>query len=308
MTDVMIIGAGPAGLTAAIYAARAGVSVQVFERSLYGGQVSLTAEVDNFPSRPGMEGVTFASDLYAHATAHGTEVLFDEVSAVELEGAVKKVTAGGKTHEGRAVIIAGGALRRKLGVPGEAEFAGRGVSYCATCDAAFFKDKTVAIVGGGDTALGDALFLSNHCKKVYLIHRRDEFRAEMIKQTAVRARENVEIVTPATVAAVEGGDVVERLQVDTPEGRRVIEVDGIFVAIGLAPDTALYQGRLPMDEIGYFEAAEDCLTPLPGVFVAGDCRQKPLRQIVTAAADGAVAAVAAAEYCNALNEQVAGAE
>lgn len=304
MIDVLIIGAGPAGLTAAVYAARAGVSVLVLEKSIYGGQVSLTSEVDNFPTRQGIDGPEFATSLYEQATAQGADVRFDEVQAVELDGEIKRVTTAEKVYEARTVILAGGAAHRKLDCPGEDEFAGRGVSYCATCDAAFFRDKVVAIAGGGDTALGDALFLSNNCKHVYLIHRRDSFRGQKAKQDAIRARANIEPILSATITAVHGDTKVTGCTVKTPEGERRLEVDGVFVAIGLDPQTALYKGMLPTDPAGYIVAGEDCATPLPGVYVAGDLRQKPLRQIVTAAADGAVAAVSAAEYCNALDEKM----
>ena len=300
MTDVLVIGAGPAGLTAAIYAARAGVSVLVFDKASYGGQVSMTGEVDNYPGVQGVDGVDFAGNLYAHATSQGAEVQFEAVEAVELDGPVKRVTTAERVYEGRAVIIAGGAARRKLGCPGEEQFAGRGVSYCATCDAAFFRGKTVAIVGGGDTALTDALFLANNCEKVYLIHRRDTFRAAKVKQDAVRARENIEMLLESDVREIKGDKTVTSVLVNTPAGVREIALDGVFVAVGLQPETSLYKGLLPLDAAGYVDAAEDCGTPLPGVWVAGDIRKKPLRQIVTAACDGAVAAVAAAEYCNGL--------
>ncbi len=297
MIDVLIVGAGPAGLTAAIYAARAGVSATVLEKGIYGGQVSLTGEVDNFPTRPMMQGADFANALYEHATAEGAEVRFEEVQALELDGEVKKITTPGRVYEARSVVLASGAAHRKLGCPGEAEFTGRGVSYCATCDGAFFKDKAVAVIGGGDTALDDALFLANHCKKVCVVHRRDAFRAQKAKQDALRGRDNVEMVLSATVKAIEGDTKVRRCVLLTPDGEQTLAVDGVFVAVGLDPQTALYRGILPLDAAGYVQAGEDCQTPLPGVFVAGDIRQKPLRQIVTAAADGAVAAVAAAAYC-----------
>ncbi len=298
MTDVLVIGAGPAGLTAAIYAARAGVSVLVFDKASYGGQVSLTSEVDNYPGVQGVDGVDFAGNLYNHATSQGAEVCFEEVTAIEMDGEVKRVTTSERVYEGRTMIVAGGATRRKLGCPGEAEYTGRGVSYCATCDAAFFRGKTVAVVGGGDTALTDALFLANNCEKVYLVHRRDTFRAGKAKQDAVRARANVEMVMEADVVAVKGENKVTVLRVRTPDGEKDIPVDGVFVAVGVEPETALYKGMLPLSPEGYVEAGEDCTTPFAGVWVAGDIRKKPLRQIVTAACDGAVAAVAAAEYCN----------
>ena len=299
MTDIIVVGAGPAGLTAAIYAARAGMQVTVFDKSVYGGQVSLTSEVDNFPGVQGIAGVDFATNLYTHATSQGAEVRFEEVTALDLKGDVKRVITPLGTYESAAVIVAGGASRRKLGVPGEEEFIGHGVSFCATCDAAFFKNKKVAIVGGGDTALSDALFLANHSAVVYLIHRRDTFRAAHAEQKAVRERENIEILYSTTVERIEGLDRVERILVNTPEGAKTLAVDGIFIAIGLEPETHLLKGKIPLNEEGYVLASEDCATRIKGVWIAGDLRKKPLRQIVTAAADGAVAAVAASEYCNA---------
>lgn len=306
MTDVLIIGAGPAGLTASIYAARAGMSVIVLDKNVYGGQVSLTSEVDNYPGFPRIDGVEFAGKLYSHATEQGADVRFEEVTALELEGTVKKAYTKEATYEARTVILALGAARRRLGVPGEEKYIGRGVSYCATCDAAFFKNKTVAIVGGGDTALSDALFLANHCKKVYLIHRRDAFRAQKVKVDAVNARDNIETLLFTTVEAIEGGETVERCTLKTPDGQKTLELDGIFVAVGVEPENALLEGLVPLNETGYADIGEDCETEMPGVYVAGDLRRKPLRQIITAAADGAVAAVAAAEYCNACEEDVDG--
>ncbi|MDL2253126.1 FAD-dependent oxidoreductase [Ruminococcaceae bacterium OttesenSCG-928-I18] len=299
MTDIIIVGAGPAGLTAAIYAARAGMQVVVFDKSVYGGQVSLTSEVDNYPGVQGLAGADFATNLYTHAVSQGAEVRFEEVTDVDITAKVKTVTTSTGKYESKALIFAGGASRKKLGVPGEETFMGHGVSFCATCDAAFFREKTVAIVGGGDTALSDALFLANNCEKIYLIHRRGSFRAAHAEQEAVRARENIEVLYSTTVERIEGIDRVERIIVNTPEGNKTLAVSGIFIAIGLEPETSLFKGHLPLNEKGYVLAQEDCSTPFEGVWVAGDLREKPLRQIVTAAADGAVAAVAASEYLNA---------
>ncbi len=298
MLDVVIVGAGPAGLTAAIYAARAGMKVLVLEKGIYGGQIALTSEVDNYPGAKGISGVNFAMDLYNHATGQGADIRFEEVLGMELAGEVKKVRTAKETYECRAVILAGGAKRRLLGVPGEEEYTGHGVSYCATCDGAFFRGKTVAIVGGGDTALSDALYLANNCEKVYLIHRRESFRAARAEQNAVRGRENIEILYSTTVERIEGMDRVERIIVNGPDGSKSLAVSGVFVAIGLVPETALLKGVLPLTDDGYVKAHEDCHTHIKGVWVAGDLRDKPLRQVVTATADGAVAAVAAGEYCN----------
>ncbi len=302
MTDVLILGAGPAGLTAAIYAARAGLTVQVFDKNMYGGQIALTSEVDNYPAVRERGGVELSGDLYSHATSQGAQVLFEEITSLSLDGAIKKVHTSSGTYEGSSIILAGGAKRRLLDSPGEEEFTGRGVSYCATCDAAFFRGKDVVIVGGGNTALEDALYLSNNCNKVYMVHRRDSFRGEKIQQDAVFARKNIEIIFNATVKEITGSQLVEHCVINTPEGEKTLAVSGVFVAVGMVPETALFAGMLPVSPEGYVLSGENCTTPLPGVYVAGDLRQKPLRQIVTAAADGAVAAVAAANYCNSLQQ------
>ncbi|MFV0412051.1 MAG: thioredoxin-disulfide reductase [Oscillospiraceae bacterium] len=294
MTDILIIGAGPAGLTAAIYGARAGLSVLVFDKNMYGGQIILTSDVENYPSIQKISGPDLAINLYSHATSLGVEVRFEEVTSVDLKGKVKTVTTPQGVYEGHTVIVASGASRRHLGCPGEEEFVGRGVSYCATCDAAFFKGKDVAIVGGGSTALEDALFLSNHCNKVVLIHRRDSFRGEKLLQDAIKKRDNIEVLYSSTVSSIQGGNTVESCVVNTPEGEKAIPISGIFVAIGLVPETGMFSSQIEVNAEGYFVAGEDCATSLPGVFVAGDLRAKPLRQIITAASDGAVAAVAAA--------------
>lgn len=300
MSDVLIVGAGPAGLTAAIYARRAGLSVTVFDKNMYGGQLILTSTVENYPSVTEITGTELAINLYNHATSLGAEVRFEEVTAAHLQGDTKEIETTAGRYTGRAVILAGGASRRKLGVPGEEDYLGRGISFCATCDAALYKGKTVAIVGGGNTALEDALFLANQCPKVYLIHRRDTFRGEKILQKAVTNRANIEIVYNATVDHVEGADGrIHTCEVNLPQGKRSLAIDGIFVAIGLQPESAVYKNQLTLGPDGYVLAGEDCTTGIPGVFVAGDIRQKPLRQIVTAAADGAVAAVGAATYLNA---------
>ncbi len=297
MTDIIIIGAGPAGLTAAIYAARAGASVVVLDKHAYGGQVATTSYIDNYPGLPNIEGSDFAIKLYTHAREAGAEVLFEEVTGVQLKGSVKTVKTTNNEYQSRAVILANGASRRKLGVPGEDTFVGRGVSYCGTCDAAFFRDKEVAIVGGGNTALTDAVLLSATSKKVYLIHRRDEFRAETAKQKALEKRDNIELVLSSTVESIEGTETVQHVTLKTPDGEETLKVSGIFIAIGMIPQTDMYKDQIALDEYGYVPSGEDCATSIEGVWVAGDLRRKPLRQIVTATSDGAVAAVAAADYC-----------
>lgn len=292
MTDLIILGAGTAGLSAAIYAVRAGLSLRLLETSLPGGQILNSPDVDNYPGIPSISGFDFVQNLTAHAAGLGVEPEFTAVSRADLAGNVKRIRTGREVLESRAVILATGASHRSLGCPGEAEFRGKGVSYCATCDGAFFRVKDVAVVGGGNTALEDALFLANLCRRVYLIHRREEFRAQQAAVNAVRSRENIQLVLGEQVERISGDRLVSAV---TLKSGRELPVSGVFIAVGLAPNTALFEGQLDLDN-GYIRAGEDCHTSLPGVFAAGDVRTKPLRQLITAAADGAVAAVEAGKY------------
>ncbi len=292
MTDLIILGAGTAGLSAAIYAVRAGLSLRLLETSLPGGQILNSPDVDNYPGIPSISGFDFVQNLTAHAAGLGVEPEFTAVSQADLAGNVKRIRTGREVLESRAVILATGASHRSLGCPGEAEFRGKGVSYCATCDGAFFRGKDVAVVGGGNTALEDALFLANLCRRVYLIHRREEFRAQQAAVNAVRSRENIQLVLGEQVERISGDRLVSAV---TLKSGRELPVSGVFIAVGLAPNTALFEGQLDLDN-GYIRAGEDCHTSLPGVFAAGDVRTKPLRQLITAAADGAVAAVEAGKY------------
>lgn len=301
MQDILIIGAGIAGMTAAIYARRANLSVLVLDKSFYGGQLIYTPEIENYPGIPKVSGVDLAMNIYNQATALGAEMLFEEIESVSLDGKVKSITTASGTHEAKAIILANGADRRKLGCPGEEKFSGRGVSYCAICDGALYKNKVVSIVGGGNTALEDALFLSNNCEKVYLIHRRDSFRGDKILVKSVLARENIEIIYNSHVEEIFGETGVTSIRVRTGEDSRTLDVSAVFVAIGLEPKNTMFPG-IALDEFGYVRAGEDCLTNLEGVYVAGDTRTKPVRQLVTAAADGAVAASEAGKYINSLEE------
>lgn len=300
MVDIIVIGAGPAGLTSAIYAMRAGLSVTVFEKSIYGGQVASTSEVENYPAVQKISGVEFSNNIYNQAIAQGVDIQFDEVEEINLEGKIKVVKTSSGEHKAKAVILANGVERRKLGCEGEEKFTGRGVSYCATCDGAFFKDKEVAIVGGGNTALEDALFLANNCTKVYLIHRRDSFRGEEVLEKSVKARKNIEILYNHGVEKIEGEKTVSKIEVKNlkTEEKRTIDVSGIFIAIGLKPNNKMFENVLDLDEGGYIISDESCTTSVEGVYVAGDSRTKFLRQIITAASDGAIAAVQAANYIN----------
>ena len=294
--DIVIIGGGPAGLTAALYARRAGLSPIVLEQTVYGGQVANTPEVENYPGIQSISGVDLAMALYDQVAALGVEVRLEAPTGFRLEGGTKEILTAKGSYTAGAVIIANGAKRRKLSCPGEDRLAGRGVSYCATCDGAFFQGMETAIVGGGNTALEDALFLANQCSTVHLIHRRDAFRGSAILAEAVAKRENIVLHYDTVVEEVLGEDKVTGLrlkQVKTGETKE-LPVAGVFVAIGLMPDNAFLAGQVELDKAGYIQAGEDCRTSQPGVYAAGDTRTKTVRQIVTAAADGAVAALGAA--------------
>ena len=302
MYDIIIIGSGPAGLSAAIYAQRACLDTIVIEKNgISGGQVLNTWEVDNYPGFPGVTGFELSRQFREHANKLGARVVQDEVVQVELSGNVKKVVCEEETYEARCVILASGAHHRTLEVPGEEELRGAGVSYCATCDGAFFRERTVAVVGGGDAALEDAIFLARMCEKVYIVHRRDKLRGAKRLQERLQALENIEFVWNSETVAIEGNAQVEALrlrQTKTGEERR-LDVDGVFIAVGIAPESELYAGQLELDEQGYIRADESGQTSVPGVFAAGDVRTKALRQILTAASDGANCVASAERYLQA---------
>ncbi|MFR2172559.1 MAG: thioredoxin-disulfide reductase [Clostridium fessum] len=302
MYDIIIIGSGPAGLSAAIYAQRACLDTIVIEKNgISGGQVLNTWEVDNYPGFPGVTGFELSRQFREHANKLGARVVQDEVVQVELSGNVKKVVCEEETYEARCVILASGAHHRTLEVPGEEELRGAGVSYCATCDGAFFRGRTVAVVGGGDAALEDAIFLARMCEKVYIVHRRDKLRGAKRLQERLQALENIEFVWNRETVAIEGNAQVEALrlrQTQTGEEKR-LDVDGVFIAVGIAPESELYAGQLELDEQGYIRADESGQTSVPGVFAAGDVRTKALRQILTAASDGANCVASAERYLQA---------
>lgn len=300
MVDVLIVGGGPAGITAAVYAARAGLSTTILERMGVGGQAATTYEIENWPGSTLITGFDFSTNLEKHAKAVGAQLVYGDVTEFELGGEVKKVHTSGETHEARAVVLAMGAERRLLGAPGEKEFTGRGVSYCATCDGNFFRKKAVAVVGGGNSAVEDAIYLANICEKVYVIHRRDQFRAEGYLQRKLDGLANVEKVFDTGVERIQGESAVTGLALKNSRTgeTRELPVAGVFIAVGTRPRTELLAGVLPLDKGGYVDVDESCATPLPGVFVAGDIRKKNLRQLVTAAADGANAANAAIHFLN----------
>ncbi|MCL2078801.1 MAG: FAD-dependent oxidoreductase [Oscillospiraceae bacterium] len=298
MTDVIIIGGGTAGLTAAIYLKRNALQCTVLESEEYGGRIFPTAAIDNYPAMPGVSGFDYSEKLKAQAEALGAELFMQTALSLTKNGKFWQVTTENNAITARAVIYAAGEKQRLLNVPGEAEFKGRGVAYCAACDGAFFRNKNVAIVGGGDKALDDALILSRLCSSVHLIHRRGEFRAARDTVDRVEQTSNITLHLYKTIASINGSRRVESLTIKSVEGEgeETIEVSGVFVAVGSVPQTALCAKFVELDKQGYIIAGEDCITPEPGLFVAGDARQKPLRQLVTAAADGAVAAKAATDY------------
>lgn len=296
MTDIIIVGAGTAGMSAAIYGLRAGKSVLVFEATAYGGQIINTPDIENYPGIAHVSGFDFATELYNQMMDLGAELKFERVTSVEDAGDRKIVRTANHEYEAKAVILATGAKNRPLGLEREQELIGSGVSYCATCDGMFFRKKDVVVNGGGNTALEDAAFLANYCNKVYLVHRRDAFRGDAAAVKELESKENVEFVLNANVTKILGDKKVEGVEVtDKLTGeKRVIEAQGLFVAIGQMPENAAFQNLVDLDAGGYIAAGEDCLTKTSGIYTAGDCRTKTVRQLTTAAADGAVAALAAA--------------
>ncbi|MBQ4617322.1 MAG: thioredoxin-disulfide reductase [Clostridia bacterium] len=298
MIDVLILGGGPAGYTAALYAARAGLSTTVVERMSAGGQMTLTGDIENYPGLVSVDGFTLGMQMQQGAEAFGAATHYAEVTSVELEGECKRVFTTDGVLEARTVIVATGANPRPLGLPSEADWIGNGVHYCAHCDGRFYKDKTVAVIGGGNSAVSDALYLSRICKTVYLVHRRRELRAAKVYHEALFAAPNVEVVWEHTVKELLATDRLTgiRLASTVDNTEKALPCDGVFVSIGREPVTAFLNGALPTDEHGYLVADETTQTPVRGVFAAGDVRRKALRQIVTATADGAVAAHFAGDY------------
>lgn len=292
MYDVIIIGAGPAGLTAAIYLGRAGKKVLILEKNVYGGQIVNSKEVENYPAIIKISGFDFSNNLYNQAKNFGAELKYETVVNLTKD---KEVTTNRGKYQAKSIIIATGLSNRTLEIDGVDSFIGRGISYCATCDGNFFKDKVVAVVGGGNTALEDAIFLSNICKKVYIIHRRTTFRGEKILQDILNKKENVEFVFNSNVVKINGNELLESIIINTNNEERELQIDGLFLAIGQIPNNS-YIDIIDLDEKGYAIANEDCKTNIDGIYVAGDFRTKKVRQLVTAASDGATAAINAIEY------------
>ena len=300
MYDIVIVGAGPAGLTAAIYACRAEKRTLVLEAKSYGGQIINTPDIANYPVAPNISGFEFATALYNQAKDLGAEIKFEKVVGVE-DGEIKTVKTPKNTYEAKAVILATGAENRKLGLENEDKLVGRGVSYCATCDGNFFRKKTVAVAGGGNTAVEDALYLADLADTVYLIHRRDTFRADAALVSRLKAKENVKLVLNSNVTKLVAEARLQAVEVTdkTTGAVTTLPVQGLFVAVGQTPENENFKSLVELDAAGYAVAGETCRTKTPGVFVAGDNRTKDVRQLVTAASDGAVAATEAIKYLNA---------
>lgn len=301
--DIIIIGAGAAGMTAAIYGVRSGKSVLLIEEKIYGGQIINTPEVENYPGIESISGTSFATNLYNQVKGLGAEYINAKVVGVKDRGNTKEVITNDNKYVSQAVIIATGSKNRTLDIPNEKEMIGKGVSYCATCDGMFFRNRDVAVVGGGNTALEDALFLSNYCNKVYIIHRRNAFRGEKHLEETLKGKENVEFVLDSIVEKINGENVLESIGVRNVVQNQYSEipVNGLFIAVGQAPDNRAFADVVELDDYGYIIAGEDCRTSSRGIFVAGDCRTKTVRQLTTATSDGAIASLAACSYIDTNN-------
>ena len=296
---MIIIGGGPAGYTAALYGARAGLSTLVIERMAPGGQMGLTGDIENYPGfDEGIDGFTLGMKMQAGAEKFGATTEYTEVTSLKLDSEIKEVVTTYSTFLGRTVAIATGANPRAIGLDNEASLIGRGVHYCAHCDGRFYKDKTVVVVGGGNSAVGDALYLARLCKKVYLVHRRDSFRASKVYDAPLRESENIELVLDSVVSELAAEARLNSVVTENLKSgeKRTIECDGIFVSIGRKPATEFLGDTIALDKAGYIIAGESCETRVPGVYAIGDVRTKELRQVVTATADGAIAAHKAEEF------------
>jgi len=302
MYDIVIIGAGPAGLTAAIYARRANRSVLIMDKNAFGGQMTFSPKLENYPGFELISGTELADKMVEQVINQGASVEIENALEIRNSGKTKTVITDDGQYECRAVIIAGGAKHRKLGIENEEKFIGEGISFCAVCDGAFYKNKTVAVIGGGNSALQEAILLSETCKKVYVVQNLDFLTGEKKLEEILRKKENVEIITGTVVTKVSDTDVLTSIRLkkleDSTEGE--LFIDGMFVAIGLEPENEAFSNVIDLDNAGYADSGEDCLTKTPGVFVAGDCRRKAIRQITTATSDGAAAAMAACRYLDEL--------
>ena len=303
MYDIIIIGAGPAGLTSAIYARRASKKVLVLEAKTYGGQIINTLDIENYPAEEHISGFDFATKIYNQAKSLGAEIFFEKVVNINDLGKEKEVETTKNKYKAKAIIIATGSENRKLGLDNEDSLVGKGISYCATCDGAFYRKKVVAVVGGGNTALEDALYLADIAEKVYLIHRRDEFRGSESNVKLLKKKNNIEFIYNSNVTKLNAEEKLKSIEVTNKDGSvKNIDVDGLFVAVGRIPENQNFAKVINLDDSGYAIASEDCHTNTPGIFVAGDNRVKEVRQLVTATGDGAVAATAAIKYINEMSK------
>ncbi len=302
MYDIIIIGAGPAGLTAALYALRADKSVLVLEKGTFGGQITYSPQIENYPGYAQMSGNEFAEKLIDQVLSQGAEIEMEAVTAIRNNGATKTVETEDGEYEAKAVIIATGVKHRQIGLPNENELVGEGVSYCAVCDGAFFKGQTVAVLGGGNSALQEAVLLSEGCQKVYVIQNLDYFTGEARLVEKLKQKDNVELITGTVISALNGEKTLQSLTLfkESDGSESNLEVNGLFVAIGLIPNNEAFAEIAGLDEWGYIDSDESCLTKTAGVFVAGDCRKKQVRQITTAASDGSIAALAACRYIDSM--------
>ncbi|MFV0250366.1 MAG: NAD(P)/FAD-dependent oxidoreductase [Bacilli bacterium] len=302
MFDIIIIGGGIAGITAGIYASRAGKEVLILEQGMYGGQIASSSKVENFPTITSITGADFSMKLYEQVKYLNINLKNIKVYDILIEENKKTVLTENGTFEAKSIIVATGSSNRKLNLENEQRLLGKGVSYCATCDGAFFKGKDVAILGGGNTALEDAVFLSNYCNKVYIIHRNDKFTGENSFIETLKTKENVEFIFNFEIKKINGNEILESLQIINNQTKEIKElnVEGLFIAIGQVPNSSSFKSLIDINPNGYFIANEDCKTKIPGVFVSGDCRTKEIRQLVTAASDGAVAGLEAVKYIGSL--------
>lgn len=296
--DIAIVGGGPAGMTAALYAARAGKSVVLFEGEMLGGQILPTRKIDNYPALPDVDGYTFADGLTKQITALGVAIIYATVAKIEKTDDTFSLLTSGEVYCASAVILATGLKHRKLGLAGEDALIGRGISFCATCDGMFFRKKEVAVVGGGNTAVQDALVLAEYCSRVYLIHRRNELRAELNLAEQMRAKENIEFIGETVIEEFEGEENLQSLTLRNVATGAVqyLPVAALFEAIGQLPQNAAFSDLVQLDEDGYFITDSNCATSCPGIFAAGDACRKTVRQLTTAVSDGTVAALSAVEY------------
>lgn len=302
--DVVIVGAGPAGMTAAVYASRANLSTLMLERGMPGGQVANTEEVENFPGFDYVTGPELSNKMFEHAQKFGAEYKYGDIKNVELDGDIKVIKTSTEDIRAKSLIIATGTEHKKIGIPGEDTLSGRGVSYCAVCDGAFFKEKHLVVIGGGDSAVEEGIFLTKFASKVTIVHRRDELRAQKILQDRAFNNEKIEFIWNTEIQSINGDGKVSSVTLKNKETEEVydFEADGVFIYIGLQPLTAPFEGLGILTEDKYIESNEEMETPIKGIFAAGDVRVKSLRQIVTATGDGSIAAQNAAEYLESLND------